>query len=332
MRAYLKFILPASLISCFVLCSGSIAQDSKTGKKQTYACETFVYKSVEDHEIRADVYRTPGGERRPGIIWIHGGALIFGSRKGIANEQLTLYLKAGYTVISIDYRLAPETKLPAIISDLEDAYSWVVSEGPDLFNVDPARIGVIGHSAGGYLTLMAGFRTKPKPKALVAFYGYGDITGPWYSAPDSFYNMQPKVDREIAYKAVGDSIVSSASYHTPKYSRGQFYLYCRQNGLWPLEVSGHDPQIDPAWFKPYEPLQNVTRQYPPTILLHGEIDTDVPFWQSVKMAGELKKKSIPCELVTQPDWQHGFDGRNRDHPSVKEAFEKILSFLEVHLK
>jgi acetyl esterase/lipase len=332
MGANFKFILPASLISCFVFCSGSIAQDSKTGDQHTYVCETFVYKSVGDHEIRADVYRTPGGEVRPGIIWIHGGALIFGSRKGIANEQLRLYLNAGYTVIAIDYRLAPETKLPEIISDLEDAYSWVVSKGPELFNIDPARIGVIGHSAGGYLTLMAGFRTKPAPRALVAFYGYGDITGPWYSAPDSFYNLQPKVDRDIAYKAVGDSIVSSASYRSPKYSRGQFYLYCRQNGLWPLEVSGHDPHMDPAWFKPYEPLQNVTGKYPPTILLHGKIDTDVPFWQSVRMAGELEKKGIPWELVTQADWQHGFDGRNRDNPSVKEAFEKILSFLEVHLK
>ena len=212
MRAGIRFILPVILIGCIDSGSGLKAQGSNTGDQHLYVCETFVYKTVGDHEIRADVYRKPGEEVRPGIIWIHGGALIFGSRKGISNEALTLYLNAGYTVIAIDYRLAPETKLPEIISDLEDAHTWVVSKGPDLFNIDPARIGVIGHSAGGYLTLMAGFRAKPTPKALVAFYGYGDITGPWYSAPDSFYNQQPKIERDIAYKAVGDSIVSFAHY------------------------------------------------------------------------------------------------------------------------
>ena len=121
MRAGIRFILPVILISCLVSRSGLIAQGSSTEDKQPYVCETFVYKTVGDHKIRADVYRKPGEEIRPGIIWIHGGALIFGSRKDLANEQLTLYLNAGYTVIAIDYRLAPETKLPEIISDLEDA-------------------------------------------------------------------------------------------------------------------------------------------------------------------------------------------------------------------
>lgn len=332
MKADIRFILPVILISCIVSPIGLKAQKSNTGDRHTYASETFIYKTVGDHEIRADVHRKPGKEVRPGIIWIHGGALIFGSRTSIPDKQLTLYLNAGYTVIGIDYRLAPETKLPEIISDIEDAHSWVVSKGPGLFNVDPARIGVIGHSAGGYLTLMAGFRAKPTPKALISFYGYGDISGPWYSEPDSFYNLLPAIEKDIAYKAVGDSIVSYAPWQSPTYSRGQFYLYCRQNGLWPLEVSGHDPHKEPAWFKPYEPAQNVSGRFPPTLLLHGKIDTDVPFRQSVKMAVELEKQGIPYELVSDPAWGHGFDGRNWDDTSVNEAFEKILSFLEKHLK
>ncbi len=326
-----RYLFSLTLLTCLLPCHRLEAQDTGTEGKQPYIVETFVYKSLENHEIRADVYRKPGGEIRPGIIWIHGGALIFGTRKGIPEEQLGLYLNAGFTVIAIDYRLAPETKLPQIISDLEDAHSWVVAKGPGLFNVDPARIGIIGHSAGGYLTLMAGFRARPTPRALVSFYGYGDITGPWYSAPDSFYNLQPKIDKDIAYRAVGDSVVSSAPWQSSTYSRGQFYLYCRQNGLWPLEVSGHDPQEEPSWFQPYEPLQNVTSTYPPTVLLHGESDTDVPFWQSVRMAEKLEMLGISYELLTRPDWPHGFD-RNWDDPYVQEAFEKILSFLEAHLK
>lgn len=72
---------------------------------------TYVYKMVHDCKIQADVYRCPGEERRPAILWLHGGALIFGNRSMLPGEQMELYLAAGYTVISIDYRLAPETKL-----------------------------------------------------------------------------------------------------------------------------------------------------------------------------------------------------------------------------
>ena len=112
-------------------------------------------------------------------------------------------LDAGYTIISIDYRLAPQAKLNDIIEDLVDAYRWVRIDGPKLFRIDPNRIAVVGHSAGGYLTLMAGFRLNPRPAALVSFYGYGDIAGDWYSRPDPFYSRQPAVPKEEAYQAVG---------------------------------------------------------------------------------------------------------------------------------
>lgn len=77
----------------------------------TYSKVTYVYKMVHDCKIQADIYRCPGEERRPAILWLHGGALIFGNRRMLPGEQMELYLAAGYTVISIDYRLAPETKL-----------------------------------------------------------------------------------------------------------------------------------------------------------------------------------------------------------------------------
>ena len=152
---------------------------------------TFVYKTVADCAIKADVYRSTGAHQSSAaIIWIHGGALISGSRKRIHPEQLRRYLDVGYTLIAIDYRLAPETKLPAIVEDLQDAFRWVRRDGPTLFGVDPERLAVVGHSAGGYLTLMSGFSVSPRPRALVASYGYGDIVAGWYTRPDPFYCQQ----------------------------------------------------------------------------------------------------------------------------------------------
>ena len=128
--------------------------------------------------------------------------MINGSRQGFKPRQVDLYLHAGYTVISIDYRLAPESKLPDIIEDLQDAFLWIRGSGPGLLAIDPQRIAVVGHSAGGYLALMSGCCIQPRPKAIVSFYGYGDIVGDWYSKPDPFYCSQPTVSEKDSGRAV----------------------------------------------------------------------------------------------------------------------------------
>ena len=290
--------------------------------------QTYVYKIVGDCEIQADVYQIPDDAVHPVIVWIHGGALITGHRGGINPEQLDMYLSAGYTVVSIDYRLAPETKLKAIIQDLQDAFRWVREKGPELFNVDPDRMAMIGHSAGGYLTLMAGFCVEPRPSALISFYGYGGIAGDWYSRPDPFYCQQPPVSKTEAYEVVGGKPISNDSGQN---ERGRFYLYCRQHGLWPKEVTGHDPDSEPDAFNPFCPIRNVTVEYSPTLLLHGDVDTDVPYEQSVMMADELARVGVEHEFITITNGGHGFDGAGTKDPMVANAFEQVMTFLKRHV-
>ena len=225
---------------------------------QHVACQeavrhTYTYKTTGDLRLRADVYRTPDDIVRPALLWLHGGALIMGNRQGLDPVQADKYLHAGYTVIAIDYRLAPQAKLPQIIEDLEDAHRWVRTVGPKLFRIDPNRVAVVGPSAGGYLALIAGFVLAPPPKAVVSFYGYGDISGAWYSRPDPFHNRQPSVPKEEAYRAVGTRVTSE----DPSMNRWPFYLYTRQQGRWPVEVVGHDPDREPRIFDPFCPIRNV---------------------------------------------------------------------------
>lgn len=285
---------------------------------------TYVYKSAGHCDIKADVYRPSSASSPvPVIVFIHGGCLMYGSRQGINNNHVEQYLNAGHAVVSIDYRLAPETRLPYIIEDLQDAFRWVHNQGPQLFDADLDRLSVVGHSAGGYLTLMAGFCIDPRPQALISFYGYGDIIADWYSKPDPFYCQQPAVTEEESGRLVKGPVLSE-----PYEGRGKdsFYLYCRQNGLWPLEVSGVDPKEDPDFFTPYSPARNVTSDYPPTLLLHGTEDTDVPYQQSVQMAEEFTRQDVEHRLITIEGGGHGFDGR-ADDPKVKEAFDAVLTFL-----
>jgi len=297
--------------------------------------KTVTFKTVGDLELQADVYGadTPNYPQKPTLVWIHGGALIMGTRSRIVPEHIDRYLSAGFVVVSIDYRLAPETKLPEIAEDIEDAFSWLRSTGASAFGIDPDRVGVVGHSAGGYLTLLAGHRVKPTPKVLVAFYGYGDITGDWYSQPDPFYNTFVNLAEGDAHVAVGGGELVDGSADP---LRRDFYLWCRQNGLWPLKVGGHDPVTERDWFTQYSPAENVTSEsgeYPPTLLIHGDADTDVPYEQSVLMADRLGHAGIEHEFITIPGGPHGFDHNpeTAGTPEVAHALDRVVEFLVAHV-
>jgi acetyl esterase/lipase len=289
---------------------------------------TYTYKGIGDLEVRADVYRADDDVPRPVVVWIHGGALIMGHRGGVDERILQRVVAAGDALVSIDYRLAPETKLPAIIEDLEDAFAWVRTEGPRLFGADASRIAVMGGSAGGYLTLTSGFRVRPRPAALVAFYGYGDLVGDWYSRPSEHpRHHQITMTREDAYRQVDGPPIADSRDGTG--NRGAFYQHCRQHGLWPRAVSGWDPHTETHRFDPFMPVRNVTPDYPPTLLIHGTADTDVPSEQSVMMAEQLKAHGVEHELITLPGAEHGLAGG--DAKQIDAAYEAALAFVQRHL-
>ena len=296
--------------------------------------DTYTYKTINNLAIKADVYRPAGDGLRPVIIWIHGGALIFGSREMLPADEREQFLHAGYVIVAIDYRLAPETKLPGIVKDVEDAHQWVRDKGPMLFHIDPDRMVAVGQSAGAYLALMAGARVRPRLKAVVSFYGYGDIAGRWYARPDAFFLRQPRITKENAYKVVGGPILSESSPNP----RSDFYVYCRQKGVWPQQVVGLDPDTDAEKFEPYSPERLVTSTYPPTMLLHGDRDTDVPFYLSERMAAVLEREHVEHRLYRMGGFNHLFDvfpdglppqGQpiGLQNAKVAEAFQAVLTFL-----
>jgi acetyl esterase/lipase len=296
-----------------------------------YQEESFVYKEIDGCELRVDVFRTPSEEPQPAILWLHPGGLITGSRNWIDRDHISRYVQAGYTVVAIDHRLAPETKLAEIIVDLEDAYAWLREQGPSYFNIDPERIAVLGHSAGGYLALVAGYRLEPRPLTIVSFYGYGNISGPWYSEPSPFYNQREAVSEAEAYANILSNGAPCDLNDDEMDSRFQFYVRTRQLGTWPVEVTGHDPATEAAWFTAFEPIQNIDADYPPALLLHGEADTDVPFEQAEHLVAALEAATVEHELISQPHWGHMFDQAFAGEPAVEAALASVIAFLNTHL-
>ena len=310
----------AAITGCFLTMISSIsaAEFQKT---------THIYKTVGDVKIAADVFRPMDDQLRPVLVWIHGGALIVGSRESVPANLIGLCQTEGIALVSFDYRLAPEVKLPEIATDLDDAFLWLRDQGPGLLKIDPDRMVIAGGSAGGFCTFLATARMKQKPKAIVSYWGYGEFLPDW-AAVKSKDHGEPVAMSE-ALKGVNTGIITAPTKEQGQ-ARGLFYRYTRQNGLWGKTVTGFDPLTQPAELKQLSPVNLITRDFPPTLMIHGTLDTDVPYLCATRLDTALKSRQVPHELVTVENAGHGLSGG--DQAQVAAAHATALNFIRQHLK
>jgi acetyl esterase/lipase len=115
--------------------------------------------------IGASIFRLPTpSDPGPGILYLHGGGMVFGNRFGGVGAYLPLVATHGAVVVAIDYRLAPEHPDPIPVEDCYAALGWTASHAGEL-GMHPDRLIVAGQSAGAGLaaglTLLARSRSGP---------------------------------------------------------------------------------------------------------------------------------------------------------------------------
>lgn len=138
------------------------------------------------------IYTPLGSGSFPALVWFHGGGWVVGDLDSADATARNLSLGANCVVVSVDYRLAPETKFPGPAEDCYSATRWVEQNAATL-TIDPGRIAVGGDSAGGNLaaavSLMARDRGASPPTYQLLVYPVTDRnfdTGSYMTNADGY--------------------------------------------------------------------------------------------------------------------------------------------------
>lgn len=270
---------------------------------------TYDFKHTSSGPLKLDLHRCPDSARGC-ALFIHGGALLLGSRNDLTQPVITLLHSMGLHVASLDYRLAPEHSIAEIFSDIQDGCRYIKNVFTDM------PLFTIGYSAGAYLALLNGARGEPVDGVL-AFAGYGDLAAAWYYEPSQFfidYKNVPQVESKIER---GEAIETLEE-------RIDLYVYLRQTGTWPVFVLGKESLAETA--RTYSPEQFLSASYPPTVLVHGSADCDVPASASQSMAAGLKRVGATFVHLELAGFDHDLFVQ-LDKPSVLDAWQEAISFL-----
>jgi acetyl esterase/lipase len=125
-------------------------------------------------DLHCDVYRPPAGtEKRMALVHFHGGGFARGSKEAIAAQVMPITAR-GYVSIAAQYRLSGVAKWPSQIEDAKTHIRWVRDHASTL-GIDPKRIAIVGHSAGGHIALFTAGQPDAELAACVAFYPQTDV-------------------------------------------------------------------------------------------------------------------------------------------------------------
>ena len=232
----------------------------------------------------------------PGLVYYHGGGFTIGSIETHDTLCRRLCKESECTVVSVEYRLAPEYPFPAAIDDGRDAYHWVRDHAGELA-IDPSALAVGGDSAGGNLAAvvcsLARDEGRPMPRAQLLIYpGVGRIDHPGRSKPElqTGYGL----DAKTLWWFVGN-------YMT--------------------EEEADDPRTAPLLLSSHAGL-------PPAIVVTAKFDLLCE--EGVEYAKKLAESGVPVEHLHAPDLPHGF-GTMSVIPRAREAISELADALRKEL-
>lgn len=232
---------------------------------------------------KLDLYlpEKPAGEGPlPLVVFIHGGGWQNGDKNGGGAKVARFVASGKYAGASIGYRLSDEAQWPSQIHDCKAAIRWLKAHAGE-YGYDPTRIAVWGTSAGGHLVAMLGVSN-----------GVDDLEG----------NIGKHTDQDASVRCVLDFFGP-----TEMLTMGSGEENARHNAPDSPEskLLGGAVLENPDKAKSASPVEHVTSDDAPYLIVHGSMDKTVPFAQSTTLEKKLEAVGVPAILVTVEGGGHG---------------------------
>ena len=243
--------------------------------------KTVTYTNV-DRPLALDVYLPgprPASPSRP-LLVVHGGFWSAGSN-GEATLASRRLAELGFTVFDLDYRIAPQPNWQTAVGDVKCAIGWIKSHArTDDWNVDPAKLALLGRSAGGHLALVAAYTAKETdlPPSCPAK----------NTTVDAVIALYPPTDLPWAYENPGNLRAADSP------ERMRAFL-------------GGPPEAIGDRYRALSPAFRVTSRAPRTLLVHGSRDQFVPSEQMDRLVAPLRAQAVEFDTLRIPYAQHAFD-------------------------
>ncbi len=277
----------------------STAQTIEAKAGATYKDVTYCTPDGVAQKMDVLYPRTIGEKPLPVAVYIHGGGWTSGDKASGAGLLDTREILArGYVVVSLNYRLAPEYKWPAQITDVKCAIRHLRANA-GMYKIDPNKIGVWGGSAGGHLVTMLGTTDK-----------------------SAGFDVGEYLDQSSRVQVVVDEFGPA---DLPK-------MFTANAQVVAGRIFGSTSRDDPILVKA-SPVTYITSDDPPFLILQGDQDQVVPMEQSQILHERLKAGGVQSTLVIVKNAGHGFtpDG-GAISPSRTELSKMIADFFDQYLR
>ena len=260
-----------------------------TDKSSVKIEKDIVFAKAAQTDLRCDIYRPPAGtEKRMGLIHIHGGGFARGTKDNMG-DQIIPITSRGYVSIAVEYRLSSVAKWPAPIQDVKAAIRWMRANASSL-RIDPQRIAVVGHSAGGHLALFAAGTAN-----------------------------RPEFEGESGTPKAGTELAACVAFYPVTVINPQSFAAA-------LMPDGSDEAANRA----ASPTSYVTKTFAPTILIHGLADVTVAPESSQRFLQLLRDAGVASELHTFAGVPHEFDQHPEFAESCAQLIDFFLDRHVLH--
>lgn len=262
-----------------------------------------------DYELIKSAHETSKGT----ILYFHGGGFIASTPRDLPKYQIE-YLK-DFDILLIDYPLAPQNGLKAILESVESLVEEIFQD-----NINLKRpIFFYGRSAGAYIASYVYARRKylnqVNVSGLILFYGYYHFEDEAFSLPSKYYQGKSRMNEQSVKQLVETKLTLSS-----RMNRTLVYMYAREKGLW-LNYLG----LEKVSFSDYN-LESSLSHFPPTFLATSMDDPDVNVEFTKQMVRKIKEVTV---FYSQSE-DHMFDQTENDE--TRNLFSSIRLFLHTTIR